>query len=313
MRWLLLLTVWLCLIRPDYPARADQPAKVSKIMDSYALSAFFFTEDVQGELWLTGLGTQIARFHPVLQTVHYLEIARDVMPYQTCLGPDNNIWVAAGKEICRIKPAGKIDHFAIRPYGAICMVQFLCVGPDGNIWFTDSGSRIGRMDLKGTVTDFKAGLSRGARLRDICAGPDGNLWFLEMSGTIGKITPSGEVTEYPAGLGNTLLTNLCLGPDRHMWFTASECGAICRANPLGKVSQVNSEFLETGGLCLGPDHNMWFTEGSGKIGRITPRGQVSLFDGPFNRASRLGRVCLAANGKLYFSLMSGKGLGICEP
>ena len=61
-------------------------------------------------------------------------------------------------------------------------------GPDGALWFTEaSGSKIGRITLGGTVTEFST-LTANAQPLGIVAGPDCAMWFTEgQANQVGRI------------------------------------------------------------------------------------------------------------------------------
>ena len=55
----------------------------------------------------------------------------------------------------------------------------MILGPDGNVWFSETEvSQIGRITPKGHITEFKDGISPGARPLSIMVR-DGMLWFSE--------------------------------------------------------------------------------------------------------------------------------------
>src|SRR6266511_3260785 len=105
--------------------------------------------------------------------------------------------------------------------------------PDGKLWFTEEGaSKIGKMDLSGTLEEFPV----GSPPESIDLGPDGNLWFTEESANrIGKMDTTGRL------LGEFAIPTAGSKPRA---ITAGPCG----------------------------DGNLWFTEQIGRIGRIDTAG-----------------------------------------
>ena len=100
-----------------------------------------------------------------------------------------------------------------------------------------------RADDTWRSTEFSAGITSGCSITDITAGSDGNLWFAEYANqAIGRITPLGKATEF--ALPND--------PD---------------AGPYGFPS----------GIAAGPDGALWYLRRSGRVGRITPQGEISEF------------------------------------
>ena len=158
----------------------------------------------------------------------------------------------------------------------------IAAGPDGNLWFTEyDGNRVGRITPGGTVTEFSAGITAGAKPHGIAAGPDGNLWFTEGLGdNVGRITTTGTVTEFP---GSTLAGEITAGPDGNMWFTES-VGSIGRITPAGTITQFRTDqYSFPIGIAAGADGNLWYTDlwsaedDEHRIGRITPAGVVEQF------------------------------------
>src|SRR5206468_2298578 len=110
-------------------------------------------------------------------------------------------------------------------------------------------SRIGRITMAGVVTEFTVPTA-GSDPGDIVAGPDGALWFTEVNGNkIGRNTTAGVITEFPVPTAGS-------GPS---------------------------------GIAAGPDGAIWFTEPSGKIGRISLEGPLSL-RAPITRGPPRGPV-----------------------
>ena len=59
-------------------------------------------------------------------------------------------------------------------------------------------------------------------------------------------------------------------------------------------------------VAAGPDGNVWFSEfNAGKIGRITPSGQITEFELP-RPNSGPGDITTGADGNLWFLLLNGR-------
>ncbi len=176
------------------------------------------------------------------------------------------------------------------------------------------------------VTEFPLA-SEGHRPQAIVAGPDGNLWVTEViKKKILRVTPKGEITEFPVpGKEVGVLQGIAAGPDGNLWFTSREENAIRRVSPKGEF---NGTFVipskaakqnpaTTGswprGITAGPDGNLWFAEMAGnKIGRITPKGEITEFAVPTADAQPYG-VAFDKNGKLWFTESAADKLGRLDP
>jgi virginiamycin B lyase len=127
---------------------------------------------------------------------------------------------------------------------------------------------------------------------DITSGPDGALWFTEPRDAIGRITTDGQVTEravaQPPGGPVRDAWEIAVDRDGGIWFieTDPRNGWIDRMTPTGAVDHFA---LPTGhfaaAIAVGPDRNLWLVEQSGRIGRVTPSGDVLEIDLP-GRAPR---------------------------
>ncbi len=136
----------------------------------------------------------------------------------------------------------------------------------------------------GDIDQFR--LPSGNQPIAITPGPDGALWFTESTGikggvAIGRITPAGNVTEFPGVEPSFSAQAIVAGSDENLWFTEED--AIGRITPSGSTSTFPApDNFNPSAITAGPDGNLWFTDsgGSSGIGRITPRGQITIFSGP---------------------------------
>lgn len=151
-------------------------------------------------------------------------------------GPDGKIWFSEYNRdrLARITPQGSIMEFALPT--ASSGPGDLFAGPDGDIWFVESGlnsisnsSRIGRITLLGTITEFAP---VNGDVVGFTVGPDGNLWFTEFyAGRIGYISTEGTIKEFPLPDVNAQPTVFILGPDGKFWLVEYKDGLIERINP----------------------------------------------------------------------------------
>jgi streptogramin lyase len=94
------------------------------------------------------------------------------------------------------------------------------------------------------------------------------------------VTRDGVFTLYDvSGVAPGVLTfDIASGPDGDMWFTGPD--GLGRITPNGQASVVPVPGASVWKVTGGPDGNIWFTDRTGKIGRVTPRGDVKEFDLP---------------------------------
>ena len=127
-------------------------------------------------------------------------------------------------------------------------------GPDGALWFV-AGATAGRIAGDGAVDTFDLShLATGG----VVTGSDGNLWYLTRTGVV-RLTPAGETTAFAVGA-------------RTAGGLAEERGEP----PRGQESNAD-DVGAASGITLGSDGAVWFSA-YGSIGRVTPDGDVRLFD-----------------------------------
>ncbi len=236
-------------------------------------------------------------------------------------GPDGNLWFTDGgtNAIGRMTPAGAFTRFPVTTTDG--NPQDITTGPDGALWFTEGAGKIGRITTSGQITEFPV---TGRFPSGITNGPDGALWFIVDDGdptrpsAIGRITTAGAVTFYPVAAGTTTAVGITTGPDGNLWYTVTAGdnridGRIQRMDRSGKVTgdfSIPTPFSDPSRLVTGPDGNLWFTEqgavggnlSPGKVGRITPSGQITEFETPNqNPPSNPAGIAVGADGNLWFT------------
>jgi virginiamycin B lyase len=116
-------------------------------------------------------------------------ISKGAGPYSIAPGPDGALWFTerSGGRIGRITTAGKVTQYST----GITMGEEpfdLAAGPDGAMWFTEyvmvgsyqiQGSKIGRVTMKGAISEYSKGVTPTSGPTGIAAGPDGRMWFVE--------------------------------------------------------------------------------------------------------------------------------------
>jgi streptogramin lyase len=192
--------------------------------------------------------------------------------------------------------------------------------------------------LSGGITEFAFPGGSGAPV-DITSGPDGNLWFTQVvsvidtssSTFVGRITTDGRVTEFPIPEQGFAFPSQSLritsGPDGNLWFTGNNIGRI---TPTGVVTQFTLPPQNNGtieipfAITAGPDGNIWFTEipvgftspePAGRIGRITPTGQITEFTLPSAGSEPRG-ITPGPDGNLWFTEngpAGGRNIGRITP
>jgi len=201
------------------------------------------TSGPDGNLWFTEYGAdKIGRITPSGVITEFPvpnNNGESLYLYAITTGPDGNLWftesdVLADK-IGKITPQGTITEYSLPTSRS--SPTAITTGPDGNLWYivadyhngTYDGSRIGRITINGSITEFPYN-GTGVPY-DITTGSDGNLWFTErLNSEIGQITPSGTITEFSVPNGDN--RGIAKGPDDNLWYAETSVNKIARLSSI---------------------------------------------------------------------------------
>jgi virginiamycin B lyase len=116
-------------------------------------------------------------------------------------------------------------------------------------------------------------------------GGDGNVWFTQpQANAIGRIMPNGYLVEFPLPNPGVPL-GIATGTDKNLWVTVIRAHVIYRVTPNGDFTAfpMPASSMATF-IAAAPDGTLWFTEPNGKVGRITPAGDVRefVFSNPYS-------------------------------
>ncbi len=127
--------------------------------------------------------------------------------------------------------------------------------------------------------------------------------------------PSPAAAGAPVGLIREIrihsnVSDITAGPEGDLWFTTNlRQNAIGRIAPGGKVTKFKplAKGVEPGGIVTGPDGNVWFTYerngfgfSGGGVGRISPKGGVTLFPEPPGLNGSPFEIIAGPDGNLWF-------------
>jgi virginiamycin B lyase len=172
----------------------------------------------------------------------------------------------------------------------------------------------------GEVKEFA--LPSNGVVGEIVAASDGNLWFTGPSeGEVSRISATGERTGFPLGQSGPNfeleVESIAPGSFGSLWAAirsrrgAKERSIIEHLEPSGVMARfVMRRNIGVRDIVVGPDGNLWFTERFfGRIGRMTPTGEVSLY--PLNSRNRRPaglahrripeQITVGPDGNLWFS------------
>lgn len=280
---------------------------------------------------------KLTEFHPASGAKY----GSTFQPDAIAPGPNGSMWFwdSGTGTFGLVSASGAITEFP--PSYATRAVFGVAESANGNLWFTGdvattktgaAAYAIDEITPSGHITSFtvpQTPSDKGAPT-DIAAGPGGTMWFTAgyAGNYIGRVTQQGKITVFAAPCrtvhvhsgGHTSTSTSCdhprfitAGPNGAMWYTGG--AAFGQITPAGKFTEISGnsdvqhEMTEVGPLVEGPDGNMWFTDAGppqsgrflGFIGRITPRGQVSVFTKGLGRTSIPAFIAAGPNHSLWFT------------
>jgi streptogramin lyase len=131
--------------------------------------------------------------------------------------------------------------------------------------------------------------------------------FVFLSPAAGAAAPVGAITEIPI---HSNIVDIAPGPEGDLWFTENlRERRIGKIAPNGKVTKFKllPKGVEPSDLVTGADGNIWFTYdrggggfSGGGIGRITPKGVVTLFAEPPALHGSPWEIVAGPDGNLWF-------------
>lgn len=222
----------------------------------YALSGI--TAGPDGDVWFTGGSGVIGHVHPDgTKPIFWMPFAQSILPQHDLdgivRGADGNLWftdlasrTTGNREVERIaavgrvSPSGEVAEFAVDG-----TASGIAAGPDGRVWVTRSSAgldyaAVQAASANGVMTTFPMLADIHALLGEITAGPDGNLWFTTEGMGIGRITPDGQITTFAvpdqSGMDAAVVAGIGAGPDGNLWFTTYARPRAGRITPAGEVT-----------------------------------------------------------------------------
>jgi virginiamycin B lyase len=179
---------------------------------------------------------------------------------------------------------------------------------------------------KGEIREFPLP-TEGHRPQAIAAGPDGNVWVTEvLKHKILRVSPDGKIAEFPVpSKAVGVLQGIAAGADGNVWFTSREENMIRRMSPAGEFTgefvipskSADAKSLTPGCwprvIIPGPDGNLWFAEmAADKIGRITPKGEITEYPIPSAGAKPYG-LAVGSDRQVWFTESGVHKIGRLDP
>jgi virginiamycin B lyase len=282
-----------------------------------------------GNLWFTEQRGRIGRISPAGPASELTGFPSGLLTIAA--GPDGAIWFTTSDDIGRVTVDGLTrSSFPIGP-APTGIPTSLVAGPDRAVWFTtiDGPPAVGRLAIDGSLTSFTPSYQPPSLPAQIAVGPDGALWYAESGEGFGdehgsqpsfrgivRITTAGAITPFPLRSRVAHPLDIVAGPDGALWFTSNgTLPMIGRLTTGGRYTLYHARAprgLFVGSIAAGADGNLWYTTGRGRIGRITPRGLVTVFRTP-SRAPAPGDLAAGPDGNLWMTDASGGVVKVTPP
>ncbi len=231
---------------------------------------------------------------------------------------DGVVWYAATNANRLIRVDKDHNTTPVVPVdGATSQLSGVAAGADGSVWYSKTPSgRIGRIPADGTEGVEFALPEPNAFPSDIATSADGRTWYADpVLNQVGYITRDAKVISYaaPSIRGAPLSPHgIAVAADNSVWVTSVGHNAIYRVDSVSgefKRYDIATPNAQPNDIALGADGNLWFTMPAvSKIGRITPRGQITEY-----AAGLVGLQYVAAgpDGATWYS--SRQGIGRIDP
>lgn len=174
-------------------------------------------------------------------------------------GRDGALWFTdtSGQAVGRLTLAGEVTEFKLPPRkdrdaNGVGAPISLVAGPDGALWFTEFARRIGRIDMRGRVTEFPLSNLNCCIPYSIASGPDHALWVTELYGNgVERITLDGHDTQFEFHTPSSGPLGISAGPDGNLWVTATCSNRVVRVTPGGHTVEFPaSKRHVTGAYCF---------------------------------------------------------------
>jgi virginiamycin B lyase len=159
--------------------------------------------------------------------------------------------------------------------------------------------RLERRDVPSGIAVQPFKLPAGTNFPDhLTLGGDGNVWFsCDLANLVGSITPAGSVTVFnTSSVSAHGLDGLTRGRDNNIWFSEFY-GKVGKITPTGQITQYRLKHHgEPESIAAGPDGKLWITTFDNYVGRVTRSGAVIWFR---HGGEGLGKI-VSFHGALYF-------------
>jgi virginiamycin B lyase len=184
------------------------------------------------------------------------------------------------------------------------------VTPNGAVWFTVEFSDAIGVFRNGKIERIRKE-SENLEPLGLAADGEGGAWYTDTpKRAISRISPAGAIRSFPLSTPIVRLGRLAVATDGAVWFADVTTASVTRLqNGIFKRHDVSSEGASPYGVAVDPNGTVWTTlQGTDKLGRISPEGQLTAIDVP-TRNSGLGDIVVDRSGAVWFVELRANKIG----
>jgi virginiamycin B lyase len=184
------------------------------------------------------------------------------------------------------------------------------VTPNGAVWFTVEFSDAIGVFRNGKIERIRKE-SENLEPLGLAADGEGGAWYTDTpKRAISRISPAGGIRSFPLSTPIVRLGRLAVAADGAVWFADVTTASVTRLqNGIFKRHDVSSEGASPYGVAVDPNGTVWTTlQGTDKLGRISPEGQLTAIDVP-TRNSGLGDIVVDRSGAVWFVELRANKIG----
>ncbi len=185
---------------------------------------------------------------------------------------------------------------------------------DGTVWFTMENA-IGR--VRGGVVERMPKKTPDVEPLGLAVDRDGTLWFTDAPmRAIVRLSADGRTKTFPLDTLIARLGRLAIAPDRAVWFAEPSTVSVTRLKDgafkrftVGPPSLMGEGNVAPFGVAVDAQGMVWATlQNANQLVRITPTGEMAVFDVPTPR-SGLGDIAVDAGGGVWFLELGANKIG----
>lgn len=186
----------------------------------------------------------------------------------------------------------------------------IAIAPDGAVWFTIEFSDAIGVFRNGRIERINKGSQNLEPLGLAAGGADG-AWYTDAPlRAISFISSDGAIRSFPLPTPVVRLGRLAVAPDGAVWFADATTASVVRLRDgVFTRHDVGAQGGIPYGVAVDARGTVWITlQGTDKLGRISPEGQMTVLDVP-TRNGGLGDIVVDRSGAVWFLELRANRIG----